>query len=380
MPAGMQLKSEGFASNLSDPRDDYTLARFCEEQRLSYRAIANSIPLDLFHAYGMAFQRRFVPDVEERRVVAIRHDAKKLLLILDNDEAVTARCVVVAVGIHDFRHIPGILEALPRDVVSHAADHSDLDDLSRRRVTVIGAGSSAVEFATLLHERGGDIELVSRSPKPPLFQAPPVSRPRWRRVLRPLSGIGYGWHSVLMTEAPQLFRFLAPPSRGRLVDHYLRPSPGWFIKQRFDGRVRHLAGYAIESADMAGSQVEIGLRSLTGEHRLVRSDHIVAGTGYRLDISRLTFLAPEMLRLIRQYEGSPLLSHNFESSVSGLYFLGPLAANCFGPSMRFVLGARFTTVRLAKHLARVALRSARKNAKSPWVADVKMQVTRTNTE
>jgi len=48
--------------------------------------------------------------------------------------------------------------------------------------------------------------------------------------------------------------------------------------------------------------------------------------------------------------GLPKLSANFESTVPGLYFLGPLSANCFGPAMRFVLGTRFTATKLGRHL------------------------------
>ncbi|HTZ35752.1 MAG TPA: NAD(P)/FAD-dependent oxidoreductase, partial [Stellaceae bacterium] len=32
MPRGMQLKSDGFASNLSDPEDRFSLEAFCAEQ------------------------------------------------------------------------------------------------------------------------------------------------------------------------------------------------------------------------------------------------------------------------------------------------------------------------------------------------------------
>ena len=36
MPAGMYLKSEGFASNLSEPRNRHTLERFCAETGTEY--------------------------------------------------------------------------------------------------------------------------------------------------------------------------------------------------------------------------------------------------------------------------------------------------------------------------------------------------------
>jgi hypothetical protein len=37
--------------------------------------------------------------------------------------------------------------------------------------------------------------------------------------------------------------------------------------------------------------------------------------------------------------------------VNGLYFVGPVAANSFGPLMRFAFGANYAARRLSRHLA-----------------------------
>src|SRR5580704_4814025 len=47
MPEGMLLKSDPFASNLSDPQDFYTLARFSEEQSIPYRESETGFRIDL---------------------------------------------------------------------------------------------------------------------------------------------------------------------------------------------------------------------------------------------------------------------------------------------------------------------------------------------
>jgi cation diffusion facilitator CzcD-associated flavoprotein CzcO len=49
MPEGMLLKSDPFASNLSDPQDFYTLARFSEEQSIPYSE-SEPVRLDIFCA------------------------------------------------------------------------------------------------------------------------------------------------------------------------------------------------------------------------------------------------------------------------------------------------------------------------------------------
>ena len=79
---------------------------------------------------------------------------------------------------------------------------------------------------------------------------------------------------------------------------------------------------------------------------------MIAATGYRLDLDRLSILDEELRRGVARVGGAPQLSAHFESSVPGLHFLGPLSANCFGPAMRFVLGAEFTATRLGRYLDR----------------------------
>jgi hypothetical protein len=49
---------------------------------------------------------------------------------------------------------------------------------------------------------------------------------------------------------------------------------------------------------------------------------------------------------------SSVVSRDFEASVEGLYFVSLVAANHFGPVMRFVYGADFAARRLVKHSLR----------------------------
>ena len=45
MPKGMLLKSDGFASNLSDPAGSFTLKQFCQERGLAYDDTRTPVPL-----------------------------------------------------------------------------------------------------------------------------------------------------------------------------------------------------------------------------------------------------------------------------------------------------------------------------------------------
>jgi hypothetical protein len=86
--------------------------------------------------------------------------------------------------------------------------------------------------------------------------------------------------------------------------------------------------------------------------RTLVADHIIAATGYKVDLRRLSFLDWELQARIQSVEQTPVLSSNFESSLPGLYFVGASAANSFGPLLRFAFGAEFAARRLSRHLAK----------------------------
>ncbi len=69
MPAGMSLKSEGFASSLADPAGNFTIERYCAEHGIEYADLGTPVSLETFCAYGLAFQRRLVPHLENQKLV-----------------------------------------------------------------------------------------------------------------------------------------------------------------------------------------------------------------------------------------------------------------------------------------------------------------------
>src|SRR5262249_886155 len=80
--------------------------------------------------------------------------------------------------------------------------------------------------------------------------------------------------------------------------------------------------------------------------------HVVAGTGYEFSLERLAFIDPSLRGQIQRWNISPKLSQHFESSVSGLYFVGPIAAESFGPLVRFVAGAPYAVGKTANRILR----------------------------
>ena len=95
----------------------------------------------------------------------------------------------------------------------------------------------------------------------------------------------------------------------------------------------------LESAEIRGGKVHLHVAKSDGTKETLQADHIIAATGYKTDVRRLSFLDPRLLARIRTVENAPILSLNYESSIPGLHFIGLASANSFGPVARFAFGA-----------------------------------------
>jgi thioredoxin reductase len=351
MPKGMHLKSDGFASNLYDPDNLYTLKRFCSNQGIPYDDKSIPVPLDVFVNYGLAFQQRFVPNLQQNDVVSLRQNGGHFDLLLDNNDTIAASRVVIAIGVLSFRSLPACFEHLGPQFVTHSSDHQDLESFSSRDVVVFGAGSSAVDSAALLNEAGAAVQLVARKPVVRIHTGGPSQNPSfWQQIRHPASGIGPGLRNRIYCEAPWLFHKLPEKLRLSVVQRTLGPASSWFMRNRVLGKVPFLLGFAPETAEVRNDRVHLKLRGLDGSTRELVTEHVIAATGYKVDIRKLDFLDPEIRPKISVVENTPVLSSAMESSVPGLYFTGPVSANSFGPVMRFAFGAGFAAPHLAKAL------------------------------
>ena len=169
-----------------------------------------------------------------------------------------------------------------------------------------------------------------------------------------MTGIGPGWRSLFCTSAPLVFRQMPEKFRLKVVEKHLGPAPGWFVKDQVAGRVPFHLGYSLKHAAVANGRVRLELAGHDGGVRTLLTDHVIAGTGYKVDLRRLSFLDGGVRQALRSVNHTPVLSSNFESSVSGLYFVGASSATTFGPLARFAFGAKFTSPRLSRHLAKSA--------------------------
>jgi hypothetical protein len=150
-----------------------------------------------------------------------------------------------------------------------------------------------------------------------------------------------------------VFRRLPQNTRLDIVRRWLGPSGAWPARKYVEqGPI--LLGQKLRGADYRDGRVYLRLVSHEGVESIVATDHVIAATGFKVDLARLKFLGQELQSQLRSVDSTPILSANFESSVPGLHFVGLASANTFGPVMRFLLGARYTARRLARHFSQAA--------------------------
>ncbi len=309
MPKGMHLKSEGFASNLYDPEGAFTLRHYCEEKGLPYADIGLPVAISTFIGYGMEFQRRFVPTLEQMEIASVRRLGDGFELTAADGETFEARSVVVATGLTHFGYVPPVLADLPRELVTHSSEHHELDGFAGKKVAVLGSGASALDIAALLHEAGAQVELVARASRIAFHSFVQEPRPLWQKLRNPRSGLGLGWRSRLATDAPQLFHRMPMDFRLRVVRTHLGPAPGWFIRERTVGKFPMRLGVEVAAAAERDGTLHLDLAHANGSHSELVADHMIAATGFAVSVSRLR--VPQR-SAARPYQNRRRYSRSFE--------------------------------------------------------------------
>lgn len=340
MPEGMLLKSERFASNLWDPQRRFTLERYCRARNLPYQPVGNPLSLTLFREYAEWFRQQAVGDPRDVRVSGLRRVNGGYGVQLADGTSFTTRQVVLATGHMPFRMVPPELSHLPEPLVMHSTRIGDVGNYASRDVCVIGAGQSALETAALLHENGARVRVLVRRDR---IEWNPPSKPRSlaARILAPDAGVATGWKSFAISELPRTFRWcFAPERRHWFVKGSYGPSGSWWLRDRVAGRIDVTFRARVSSAVAANGGVRMQVQG-PGDATELRADHVVAATGFQVDIDRLEYLEPTLARSIaREASGIPALNSRYETSVPGLFIVGVASAPVFGPIMRFMYGAK----------------------------------------
>ena len=164
---------------------------------------------------------------------------------------------------------------------------------------MIGGGASALDLVGLLHEAGADVQLVSRRTELK-FHSQPTGKPRsrWQQIRHPQSGLGRNAVAILCRCAGRVLLLARASSPGRRR-RTLGPSGGWFIRDKVIGKVPLHLGCTPQSAEVQNGRVRLRVQAADGSEREIVTEHIIAATGYKVDLERLKFLSRESARRSR---------------------------------------------------------------------------------
>jgi FAD-dependent urate hydroxylase len=352
-PIGMLMKSEPYGSAIAAPDGkNYDVAAYCRLHGIDdYNDRVGPLTLERFLDYGDWYTKELVPDVRDLTVTELTSVDGGFQATFADSAPITARQVVVATGVLPYRHVPAELDGLDSELVTHTADTRDLSEFKGQRVAVVGGGQSALESAALLHEGGAEVQVIARAKAIHWTSPTPAHISSLGHIRRPVTKLCEGWYCVLWN-SPTGFRRLPESVRIKQARAVLGPGGSWWLKDRVEGVVDVLTGHSVREAVPENGGVRLALDG--PERSSVSVDHVIAGTGFRIDIARLPFLPDALSSAIKTINGHPVVSRVGETSVPGLYFAGAPTVISLGPSSRFVAGTHTLSEPLARSVARRA--------------------------
>ena len=351
MPKGMLLRSHWWAANLSDPRNEHGFEQFFKASK--YKK-CYPLPIGTFIEYGHWFQQQAVPDVDETYVSSIERQDDRFLITLEDGRDVESQAVVMAMGLRYYANRPDQYTCLPAGLVSHSSDHRDFSRFKGRDVVVIGGGQSAIEYAALLHEAGAAVQVVSRRPINWLGPDRWNRRSVLERILAPDASIAPGWDNWIWDHMPYFF-YRFPQERKDSYNAIYPPGATDWLRSRVIGKVTLRERQTVAKLAVADGKIAATL----SDRAQLSVDHVLLATGYTVDINKLTMIHPALRAEVKTDRAIPILSHWFETSVLGLYFVGLTSLRAFGPLYRFVAGCGAAARRVAESVARERSRRSR---------------------
>ena len=322
MPDGLLLRSD--EKWHLDAEQIHTFKEFIKEAGYTKEQI-EPVPVSVFLEYADWFRDRKKLEIRDCYVTGLSGSAGAFKAKTDSGHAISAKRVVVAPGYRCFRKLPDdIVKLLPAGSFKHTSDHKNFEELKGKRCLIIGGRQSAYESAALIAELPAEKVFMSHRHKIPKF-------------------IPSDW-SVLEEMAentsnePAWWRRLGPSAREQFVDRAveagrLRLEP-WLWPRVEEGNVEIFEETVLESA----SRSERGIRVRLSSGKEFEVDYFILATGYEVDVRKLPFLSAALGDRLKTEEGSPHLDEGMQASVSGLYFVGMIAARQFSLVFGFTRG------------------------------------------
>jgi len=345
MPPDMKLRSTWNDTSFASPGDEGLTSAWAAA---TGRELLDPPALPDFLAYADWFLERFGGEHDIDNVASVEPTGSRFRVTTTGGSETSASSVVVAVGVTPFGHVPHAFASLRDDpAVSFATEYTDYRRFAGRRVVILGGGQGALEAALWCVRATANVEILVRSTVKWFTDHEPW-RPRGpvRRRLHALAYpvVGFGPPIVnRLAVRPDIFALLPTRPRVRLTRRVLRAGGSPWLREEVEAGAQITEGVTVLRAERSGETIELELSDGSRRH----ADHVLLGTGFTFDRGRLDFLTPDLQQRIKLEAGWPRLDRTFQSSIPRLYFVGFAAEARFGPSARFVRGARYAAPTVA---------------------------------
>ncbi len=305
----MNLRSDYATSEISHPNGQFQFEKFCQYESISLKKFTGQLPVDIYRRYIDWCQNQFAFNVNEELVTNVSHSSGTFQIRTDQNQSFSAHKVVVATGIAHHLYIPDEFESHPG--IIHSYHTQKIESIRHQKVLVVGAGQSAAESIAVLINNSNSVEWYTR--QNPIFFSEPLNVPKWffNQVVR----------------LPRFIRSLNP----FIIEKAFSLFSATTITPNFKGMLETVYRH-------------------NQKPQLAQYDRVVVATGYRYRLSEIPFIHRTLKNKIRQNNHYPVVSPRFETSVPGLYFLGAITEPFFGPPMKFMIGARYSSEVLARVL------------------------------
>lgn len=327
MPQEMFIRTPHEFCSFSDAKDELTIQCFAKETDVE---LVTPLPRPIFVDYAMWFAKEAGVEFTPELVTTLSKDGEKYFIETETGQRFQAKNVIIATGVEHYKYMPDMFQSLPSHLVSHTSGYTSFQTFAGKSVVVVGSGQSAWEAAALLHMAGSKVEL--------LYRRESANYAGSREAEIQIRNLGDVFYQLPLDEKHEEWG-QSPGS----VAHFLRPY--------VEGKVPETGGITIVRAERT-SDDKVNLLLSDGTLRVV--DHVIAASGFRINLDRVPFLPEELLNsIVREddFTQFPKLDESFESSFPGLYFAGPLSSHSHGPTFRFILGLKKASQTIISNIA-----------------------------